>query len=59
MTPPEPEHSIQKLHDTEEIQTSFLYVLFISSVAAIGGFLFGFAWRHCTEQKKTDKFIVV
>ncbi|PKG85467.1 MFS transporter [Colwellia sp. 75C3] len=30
------------MHDTEEVQTSFLYVLFISSVAAIGGFLFGF-----------------
>ena len=42
MTAPAPENSIQKLHDTEEIQTSFLYVLFISSVAAIGGFLFGF-----------------
>ena len=28
--------------DTEEMQASFLYVLFISSVAAIGGFLFGF-----------------
>ncbi len=38
----EPDNSIQKLHDTEEVQTSFLYVLFISSVAAIGGFLFGF-----------------
>ena len=42
MTSSEPDHSIQKLHDTEEVQTSFLYVLFISSVAAIGGFLFGF-----------------
>mgnify|MGYP000016101405 FL=1 len=42
MTPTEPDNSMQKLHDTEEIQTSFLYVLFISSVAAIGGFLFGF-----------------
>lgn len=42
MTAPAPDNSIQKLHDTEEIQTSFLYVLFISSVAAIGGFLFGF-----------------
>lgn len=34
--------SIEKLHNTEEIQSSVLYVLFISSVAAIGGFLFGF-----------------
>jgi len=42
MTAPAPDNSIQKLHDTEEIQTSFLYVLFISAVAAIGGFLFGF-----------------
>jgi SP family sugar:H+ symporter-like MFS transporter len=42
MTPLEPDNSIQKLRDTEEIQTSFLYVLFISCVAAIGGFLFGF-----------------
>jgi len=42
MTPLEPVNSIQKLHDTEESNTSFLYVLFISSVAAIGGFLFGF-----------------
>ncbi|WDD97498.1 sugar porter family MFS transporter [Thalassomonas actiniarum] len=30
------------LQQTEEIQGSFLYVFFISSVAAIGGFLFGF-----------------
>jgi len=42
MTAAAPDNSIQKLHDTENIQTSFLYVLFISSVAAIGGFLFGF-----------------
>lgn len=42
MTSSEPDNSIKKLHDTEEVQTSFLYVLFISSVAAIGGFLFGF-----------------
>lgn len=42
MTAPAPDNLIQKLHDTEEIQISFLYVLFISSVAAIGGFLFGF-----------------
>ncbi|MDP7592661.1 MAG: sugar porter family MFS transporter [Litorilituus sp.] len=34
--------SIEKLHNTKEIQSSVLYVLFISSVAAIGGFLFGF-----------------
>ena len=38
MTAPAPDITIQKLHDTEEIQTSFLYVLFISSVAALGGF---------------------
>jgi SP family sugar:H+ symporter-like MFS transporter len=42
MASSESDNSIQKLHDTEEVQTSFLYVLFISSVAAIGGFLFGF-----------------
>ena len=30
------------LQENEEIQSSVLYVLFISSVAAIGGFLFGF-----------------
>lgn len=30
------------LQNTEEAQSSILYVLFISSVAAIGGFLFGF-----------------
>jgi SP family sugar:H+ symporter-like MFS transporter len=42
MMTPAPDSSIQKLHDTEEIQVSFLYVLFISAVAAIGGFLFGF-----------------
>lgn len=33
---------IETLQHTEEIQSSVLYVLFISSVAAIGGFLFGF-----------------
>ena len=42
MTAAAPDNSILTLHDTENIQTSFLYVLFISSVAAIGGFLFGF-----------------
>ena len=33
---------IKSLQETEEVQSSVLYVLFISSVAAIGGFLFGF-----------------
>lgn len=33
---------IKTLQETEEIQASVLYVLFISAVAAIGGFLFGF-----------------
>jgi SP family sugar:H+ symporter-like MFS transporter len=42
MTSSTPDSSAQILHDTGEVQPSFLYVLFISSVAAIGGFLFGF-----------------
>jgi SP family sugar:H+ symporter-like MFS transporter len=33
---------MNSLQDTEQVQSSVLYVLFISSVAAIGGFLFGF-----------------
>ena len=37
-----PDNSTTILNPTEQIQPSFLYVLFISSVAAIGGFLFGF-----------------
>ena len=42
-----PEQSTTKedllaLRHTEDIQSSVLYVIFISSVAAIGGFLFGF-----------------
>jgi len=39
---PSSDISIKKLNKTEEIQSSVIYVLFISSVAAIGGFLFGF-----------------
>jgi len=34
--------SIEELHETDTNQSSVLYVLFIASVAAIGGFLFGF-----------------
>lgn len=37
-----PAQVIKLSQETEEIQSSVLYVLFISSVAAIGGFLFGF-----------------
>ena len=42
MTPPAVNNSTAKVHDIEDRPSSFLYVLFISSVAAIGGFLFGF-----------------
>jgi len=41
-TQPSSDNVDKILKQTEEIQSSVLYVLFISSVAAIGGFLFGF-----------------
>ena len=41
-TQPSSDNVDKILQTTEEIQCSVLYVLFISSVAAIGGFLFGF-----------------
>lgn len=41
-TQPSSDDLIIKTQNEKEIQRSFLYVLFISSVAAIGGFLFGF-----------------
>lgn len=37
-----PEGSIEQIRTTERTQISVFYVLFISAVAAIGGFLFGF-----------------
>ncbi|MBA6391815.1 sugar porter family MFS transporter [Colwellia sp. BRX10-3] len=41
-TKPPSSDAVSTIQHTEEIQSSVLYVLFISSVAAIGGFLFGF-----------------
>lgn len=39
---PSSDVSLKNINETETVQSSVIYVLFISSVAAIGGFLFGF-----------------